>query len=105
MGRTGYYVGYYWDANSINHCAAFDFATDGSFAFYVDGVYIESGSYTLVSRDPGAYAVNFTVDGYTSGEQFPATLYYTGAMAGTLSVPNGPPGWQTIEYTLNGVCQ
>ncbi len=103
-GQSGYYAGTYWDDNAIVHCAAFNFSASGRFDFYVDGQYDESGAYTLLARDPATYSVTFRVTGDTSGEQFDGTLFYTGALAGTIQMDNGPASWRTIEYVLNGAC-
>jgi hypothetical protein len=103
-GQKSFYAGSYWDENVLLHCAAYDFFSDGSFLFYVDGIYVEDGVYALISRDPATYSVTFQVMGNSSGDQFIATLYYTGAMAGTVSISNGPPSWPTIEYLLDAAC-
>ncbi len=103
-GQGGYYAGTYWDENALVHCAAFDFNASGGFDFYLDGQYDESGSYTLLSRDPSTYSVTFRVVGSNSGEQFDGTFFYTGALAGTIQMDNGPSSWRTIEYVLNGSC-
>ena len=32
------------------------------------------------------------------------TYYYSGAAAGQMDMNNGPPGWEIINYVLNGGC-
>ncbi|MBI9049758.1 MAG: hypothetical protein JEZ00_10085 [Anaerolineaceae bacterium] len=99
---TGYYSGDYWDANVNNHCAAFNFYSSGDFDFYIDGLWNDDGRYQLVSRQPGTYSVVFRVTNSAGTEQFDGTYYYTGAMAGTMQIYNGPSGWELIEYVSGG---
>ncbi len=100
-GNGGYFGGPYWDGTTP-YCAAFNFYADGSFDFYIDGAWNDSGTYSLVERQPGSYAVVFSV---TNGsESFNGTYYYSGASAGLMFMNNGPAGWEQIEYVYNGGC-
>ena len=102
-GNSGYFGGSYWDGTTP-YCAAFNFYTNGSFDFYIDGNWNDSGSYSLVQRMPGSYAVEFNVVNSAGTESFNGTFYYSGAAAGTMYMNNGPAGWEQIDYIYNGGC-
>jgi hypothetical protein len=99
---AGHYAGEFWDANVTMHCASFDFSSSGGFDFYIDGAWNDSGSYSLVLRQPSTYSVVFNVVNNAGTEQFNGTYSYTGAMAGTIQMYNGPSGWELIEYVSGG---
>jgi hypothetical protein len=103
-GSGGYYAGTYWDANALVHCAAFQFHSNGTFDFYLDGQWADGGSYSLVQRQPSSYSVIFNVVNSAGSEQYNGTYHYSGAMAGLIQMKNGPPSWEWIEYSLNGQC-
>ncbi len=103
-GQGGYYSGEFWDANNNFNCAAFDFYANGGFDFYVNQGLNDSGYYSLISRNPGSYSVTFKVENAAGTEWFEGTYYYTGALAGTIQMQNGPATWPWIEYVLNGGC-
>ncbi|MBT3337571.1 MAG: hypothetical protein HN855_13335 [Anaerolineae bacterium] len=100
-GNSGYFGGFYWD-NTTPYCAAFNFYSDGSFDFYIDGTWNDSGTYSLVQRQPGSYGVVFNVS--SGSEQFNGTYYYSGAAAGFMYMNNGPAGSEQIDYVFNGGC-
>ncbi|MCF6277130.1 MAG: hypothetical protein L3J16_00030 [Anaerolineales bacterium] len=102
-GSGGYYAGQFWDG-TMPGCAAFDFQNDGSFTFYLDGVQDDTGWYYLGSRYPSSYSISLTIQNSSGSQEFPGTYYYSGAMAGTLVVNNGPAGWEQIDYIRNGGC-
>jgi hypothetical protein len=100
--NSSYFGGEYWDQNANIHCAGFNFYSDGSFVFFDDYNQISSGSYTLVQRNPSSYSVVFNVS--AGSTQYNGTFYYSGALAGTMYMNNGPAGWEQIEYIYNGGC-
>ncbi len=102
-GNGGYFGGPYWEGTTPR-CAAFQFYADGSFDFYIDGAWNDSGTYSLVQRYPSSYAVEFNVTNASGTESLNGTYYYSGAQAGTMYLNNGPAGWEQIEYIYNGGC-
>ncbi len=98
---SAYYGGPYW-AGTTPYCAAFTFYDNGSFDFYIDGAWNDSGTYSLVQRQPESYSIVFNVS--SGSEQFNGTYYYSGAAAGLMHMDNGPADWRTIEYVFNGGC-
>ncbi|MBI3161895.1 MAG: hypothetical protein HYZ23_05270, partial [Chloroflexi bacterium] len=100
---TGAFIGEYWDANTIIHSAGFCFHANGSFDFFDDGKFQSSGSYSLISRNPGAYSVKFNVKD-SQGEQFAGDYSYAGPQMGLMLIHNGPPSWPMIEYIRDTQC-
>jgi hypothetical protein len=101
-GTSRVFNGTYWDDNNIPRPAAFCFHSNGTFDFYDDGQKTDSGNFSLVSRQPGAYALTFNVQGGT--EQFNGTYSYAGPQMGSMFMRNGPPSWPLIEYTMGFQC-
>lgn len=93
--NTGYWEGYYWDANSTCHTAAFKFSPSGSYTFYAGNSAQGSGTYSLVTREPAIFSVKFHVSGLPSGTD--ALLVETHGM---FYLRNGPPSWPQITYVF-----
>jgi LysM repeat protein len=101
-GTSRAFNGDYWDGNNIQHPTVFCFDANGTFDFYDNGQKTDSGTFSLVSRQPGAYTVTFNVQGGT--EQFNGTYSYAGPQMGTMFMRNGPPTWPLIEYHMGFQC-
>ena len=100
---TSYFGGSYWDSTTL-HCAAFNFNSNGTFEFYIDANFNDSGTYSLVKRSPDIYAVDVLVTNSAGTESFIGTYSYSGAAAGTMYMDNGPLAAPMIEYIYNGGC-
>jgi hypothetical protein len=79
----------FFDDNGAFHLATFTFSANGTYVFSVDNRQLGSNSYTLVSRNPPAQTVTFSVGGTLHGV-FSETQ-------GVFFMPNGPTGG-TLEY-------
>ncbi len=86
--------------------AGFCFYSNGSFDFYLNGHWVDNGTYSLDNRQPGIYAVKFTVINQAGTEQFVGTYFYAGAFAGLMQMDNsGRAGFEKIEYKRDSHCQ
>ena len=91
FGTNGTWNGTYFDNNAALHGATFRFTAQGTYTFLVDSHLISSGgTYTLISRNPGAFSVTFGVTNGVSG-----TLSETG---GFFLMRNGPATFPIIRY-------
>lgn len=90
FSTSAYWGGYYWQ-DVVYHDIGFCFYDNGTWNLYIDGTYDSSGTYSLVSRDPGTMSVKFTVGDYIG------TLY---ELFGFFYMRNGPPDWPLIEYYI-----
>ena len=88
FNNSQYWEGDFWD-NGLPYKAGFRFYSNSTWNLYVDGVQQSNGSYSLVSRTPSAFKVEFTVGGYTG------TLWET---FGYFVMGNGPADWTNIQY-------
>jgi hypothetical protein len=94
FGTSKYWQGEYWAGTDL-HYAGFCYYSDSTFIFYIDGGQNDTGTYSLLSRQPGIFTVNFRVTN-TAG-----TEYFDGAFKeinGNFMMQNGPPGWELIDY-------
>lgn len=89
---SGYWQGSYWAGTNL-YFAGFRFFSNGNFDFYNNGTKTGSGRYSLVSRNPGAFTVDFTVGSYQG------TLYET---LGYFAMPNGQQPTPWIQYFYEG---
>jgi hypothetical protein len=89
---SGYWEGSYWSGTNL-YFAGFRFFSNGKWDLYDNGNKTGSGNYSVVSRNPGAFTVTFTVGG------FQGTLYET---FGYFAMPNGPQPTPWIEYYHEG---
>ncbi len=72
---------------------AFKFKPDGTFNFYNANVQIDTGTYSLVKREPNINRVKFHVEG--PGKSVDGLLVETQA---AFSMSNGPVSWPKITY-------
>jgi hypothetical protein len=91
FSTSGYWAGEYWVGTNYNY-AAFRFYSDGRYDFYDNGVKKGSGTYKLVSRNPKAFAVTFSISG---SEGYQGVL---DERSGFFMMKNGPSDWKIIKY-------
>ena len=89
---SGYWEGSYWAGTSL-YFAGFRFFSNGKWDLYDNGTKTGSGNYSVVSRNPSAFTVTFTVG------SFQGTLYET---FGYFAMPNGPQPTPWIQYFYEG---
>jgi hypothetical protein len=90
--NSGYWQGSYWAGTNL-YFAGFRFFSNSKWDFYDNGTKTASGNYSVVSRNPGAFTVDFTIGSYRG------TLYET---FGYFAMPNGPQPTPWIEYYHEG---
>ncbi len=87
----------YWEGNfyhdGLPHVAGFRFFSNSNWDLYLDGTKLSSGRYSLVSRNPSAFTVTFTVGDHQG------TLYET---FGYFTMRNGPADFSLIQYFPTG---
>jgi hypothetical protein len=91
--NLGYWEGYYYDAYGSCWTTAFKFKQDGTFTFYNANNAVDSGTYSLIQREPGIFSTKFHVN--SSKQNVDGLLVET---QGQFFMKNGPPSWQTITY-------
>ncbi len=91
--EEGYWEGWYMDANSNCHTAAFRFYRDETWRLYDGNVEVGTGFYSLVLREPDIFAVKFKVTDAPENEGLLMETY------GYFTMNNGPNSWKQIEYT------
>jgi hypothetical protein len=97
FGSSASWAGDYWDANASPHWMKFVFTSGGTWTLYNDGVQIGTGTYSLVSRTPSLYTVDFRVT--TGSSSATGTLY---EREGYFMLQNGPASWPWIQYNYQG---
>ncbi len=91
--NLGYWEGYYFDANSNCYTTAFKFKQDGTFTFYNANSAVDSGTYSLVTREPSIFSTKFHVTG--AHQSVDGLLVET---HGQFFMSNGPSSWPQITY-------
>ncbi len=91
--NLGYWEGYYFD-DSINcHTVAFKFFQNGTYTFYNANSPIDSGTYSLVQREPAIFSTKFHVQ--STNQNAEGLLIET---HGQFFMKNGPASWPQITY-------
>jgi hypothetical protein len=90
--NLGYWEGYYFDAYANCYTVAFKFKQDGTYAFYNANNQIGTGTYSLVSRQPNIFTVNFHVAGSQAANGMLIETH------GQFFMQNGPLSWPQITY-------
>jgi hypothetical protein len=93
--NLGYWEGYYFDANANCYTVAFKFQQNGTYTFYNANTAIDSGTYSLVQREPDIFSVKFHVASSTNKQNVDGLLIET---HGQFFMKNGPPSWLQITY-------
>lgn len=91
--NLGYWEGYYFDQYANCHTTAFKFKPDGTYTFYNANNAIDSGTYSLVQRQPNIFSVKFHVA--SSQQNVDGLLIET---HGQFFMKNGPAAWRQITY-------
>jgi hypothetical protein len=91
--NLGYWEGYYFDTNGNCYTTAFRFKQDGTFTFYNSNTQVDSGTYSLVQREPAIFSTRFHVT--SSKQNVDGLLVET---RGQFFMNNGPASWQQITY-------
>jgi hypothetical protein len=90
--NLGYWEGYYFDQNANCWTTAFKFKQDGTYTFYNANSPVNSGTYSLVEREPAIFSTVFHVSG---GQSADGLLVET---RGQFTMKNGPASWNQITY-------
>jgi hypothetical protein len=93
--NLGYWEGYYFDANANCFTTAFKFTQSGTFTFYNANTQIDSGTYSLVKREPAIFSTKFHVS--SSKQNYDGLLIET---HGQFYLSNGPASWPQITYVF-----
>jgi hypothetical protein len=91
--NLGYWEGYYFDAANNCYTVAFKFYQNGTYTFYNANSPIDSGTYTLVQRQPAIFSNKFHV--HSANQNVDGLLIET---QGQFFMKNGPASWQQITY-------
>jgi hypothetical protein len=91
--NLGYWEGYYFDASSNCHTTAFRFQQNGTYTFYNANTQVDSGTYSLVLREPSIFSVKFHVT--SANQNVDGLLIET---RGQFFMRNGPASWPQITY-------
>ena len=91
--NLGYWEGYYFDAYGNCWTTAFKFKQNGTFTFYNANSQVDSGTYSLVQREPDIFSTKFHVT--SSKQNVDGLLIET---HGQFFMKNGPPTWNQITY-------
>jgi len=91
--NLGYWEGYYFDASAHCYTTAFKFQENGTYTFYNSNTAVDSGTYTLVTREPAIFSIKFHVTG--SVQNADGLLVEN---QGQFSMSNGPASWPQITY-------
>ena len=90
--NLGYWEGYYFDAYGSCWTAAFKFKQDGTYTLFNANKQIDSGTYSLVQREPVIFSVKFHVSGSQSKDGLLIETH------GQFFMQNGPTSWPKITY-------
>ena len=93
--NLGYWEGYYFDQYASCHTTAFKFKPDGTYTFYNANSVFDTGTYSLVQREPNIFSVKFHVTSSTGKQNVDGLLIET---HGQFFMKNGPASWQQITY-------
>ena len=91
--NLGYWEGYYFDQYANCHTTAFKFRQDGTYTFYNANSAIDSGTFSLVQREPAILSVKFHIA--SSNQNVDGLLIET---HGQFFMQNGPASWRQITY-------
>jgi hypothetical protein len=91
--NLGYWEGYYFGSDNACHSVAFKFKPDGSYNFYNANVQIDTGTYSLIAKQPNINSVKFRVTDL--GGSVDGLLVET---QGAFFMNNGPAAWPQVTY-------
>ncbi len=91
--NLGYWEGYYFDAYGNCYTTAFKFQQNGTYTFYNANSQVDSGTFSLVQREPDIFSTKFHIS--STKQNVDGLLIET---HGQFFMKNGPPGWLQITY-------
>jgi hypothetical protein len=91
--NLGYWEGYYFDTYGNCFTTAFKFMQNGTYKFYNANSQVDSGTFSLVQRQPAIFSTKFHVS--SSKQNVDGLLIET---HGQFFMKNGPSSWLQITY-------
>ena len=95
--NLGYWEGYYYDAVGNCYTTAFKFKQDDTYTFYNSNNAIDTGTYSLLAREPGIFSTKFHITSGSGKQSVDGLLVETD---GLFFMKNGPSSWQQITYVF-----
>jgi hypothetical protein len=95
--NLGYWEGYYYDAGLNCHTTAFKFKQNGTYTFYNANAVYDTGTYSLVLREPSIFSTKFHVTSGSGKQSVDGLLVET---HGQFFMSNGPASWRQITYVF-----
>jgi len=91
--NLGYWEGYYYDAGGNCSTTAFKFKHNGTYNYYRSNVLVDTGTYSLVQREPAIFSTKFKVT--DTGGSLDGLLIETHSM---FYMNTGPSSWPQVTY-------
>ena len=91
--NLGYWEGYYYDAGGNCSTTAFKFKQNGTYNYYRSNVLVDTGTYSLVQREPAIFSTKFKVT--DTGGSLDGLLIETHSM---FYMNTGPSSWPQVTY-------